>query len=198
MRKRSEAIPPPPPPPPESSASVDAEKRPPPPPLFASANKGPGISPDYERIVERVYSVNALEDYEDIEKSLHVGEQRGDRATLLKALDEAETKSRIAHRLFLGARLEKVRYEVDADAVMGAIRQKATDLLEDEKADGTRKKAITEADVTSKMVELHRDEVLHQRERKEKISGTVLHLEKLADLWQSRCRSLATMISNLR
>ena len=56
-----------------SEAGCDAPAEKLPPPLFTSANRGPGVVPDLERIIETLYSVDAFKEYEDLERNLEVG-----------------------------------------------------------------------------------------------------------------------------
>lgn len=167
-------------------------------PLFVSANKGSGIHPDFERIVETIYQVDAFKDYEDLEQNLEVGDQRGDYKTLQEALDKAERRARRAHALYLGAKLERARWELDSDVVVARMRADAADELETEKARGERKKAITDGDVQARIAEKFPDEWRHQQLKRVKLKGTEEHLERLADLWRIKCFSLSTMLGNLR
>jgi hypothetical protein len=177
----------------DSSAASVAE----PPPLFVNANKGPQVSPDYERIVEAIYAVDAAKDYADLEQNLEVGEERGDFRTLQQHLDKAEARARRAHQLYLGAKLERARWELDSEVVCAAMRKEAADDLEADKAAG-RKKQITDADVRSRMAEKFADEWRSQELRRVKLKGMEEALERLADLWKGRCHSLGTLISTLR
>lgn len=169
-----------------------------PPPLYQSANLGDGVRPDFDRIVETIYAADVFADYDDLERNLEVGEQRGDYGTLREHLDKAEQRARRAHRLYLGAKIELVRWEVDAKRVMGALRQKAREALEEEKADGTRKKAITIQDVEDWISENHPDEWAAQEVRRAKIKGTVDDLEHLNGAWVRKCSDLRTLIETLR
>ena len=169
------------------------------PPLFATANSGQaGIQPDIQRIVETVFAVDAWKDYEDIERNLEIGDQRVNYAVLMEALDKAERRARRAHALYLAAKLERERWELDTGVVDAEMRQAATDKLEEEKDKGIRKKQITDADVRSKMAELYPDEWKSQEMTRVKLRGTVEHLERLAELSKNRCFTLGTMLSNLR
>jgi hypothetical protein len=180
-----------------ASAPLAAELAKPPPPLFVSANKGPTVTADFERIVETLYAVDAAKEYEDLEKNLEVGEERGDFRTLQQHLDKAEARARRAHKLFIGAKLERERWELDAEATFAAMRTAAIDDLEGAKAAG-RKKMITDADVRSKMAELFRDEWKHQELKRVKLKGMVDSIEHLVGRWDSKCRSLQTLLQTLR
>lgn len=167
-------------------------------PLFASANKGAGINPDMQRIVEAIYRVDASVEYQDLESNLEVGDQRGDYGTLLKHLDKAERRARTAHQLFLGMRLERKRWELDADDVTASMREKAVAALEKEKLLGDKTKRITNDDVDAQIRQMFRDEFRAQSIKRVQLAGAEAQLERDADLWKARCHTLGTMISTLR
>lgn len=167
-------------------------------PLFATAHRGAGITPDFQRIVETVFAADSLRDYTDLEQNLQVGEERGDYRTLMTHLDKAEDRARRAHRLYLGAKIELESWEQDANKVTAVMRGEASATLEAEKAAGERKKAITNPDVEAKMSEMFADEYAGQALTRARLKGTVEHLEWLAGLWKGRCHSLGTMLANLR
>lgn len=204
MRKRSEAATPPDP---VTRAEeleilakaeqVIADHKTAPPPLFVSPHKGPGLAPDMERIIETLYRVDALAEYEELEKALTIGEDRGDYGTLRLQLDKAEDRARRAHKLYLSAKLERTRYELDADAVRAAMRQKAIDELELDKKAG-RTKRIANDDVDAKMAEMFRDEWRDQAIKRAQVKGMEDALERLADLWKQRCFTLSTLLTTLR
>ena len=176
---------------------VDALKKAPP-PLYATSNAGEGIQPDLVRITQTIYAVDAFKDYDDLEKNLEVGEERGDYKTLTEHLDKAERRARRAHALYLGAKLELVKWELDQKRVQGAMRASAKEELEEEKLAGEKKKQITNADVEDKMVEKFPDEMAHHALTAAKLKGTVDHLEVLAGLWKTKCFSLGTLLTTLR
>ena len=94
--------------------------------------------------------------------------------------------------------MELEKWELDVNELTSRMRLNATDKLEEEKLEGERKKAITNADVEAKMAELYPDEVRHQRLKRARTKGTVEHLERLASLWSQRCSTLGTMLKTLR
>jgi hypothetical protein len=169
-----------------------------PPPLFTSANLGPGINPDMARIVETIYQVDAFSDYRDLEQNLEVGEERGQYKTLAEHLDKGEKRARRAHALYLGAKLELAKWEIDSRKVTSVMRGEAHAELEAEKAAGERKKMITNDDIETRISEKYPDEWASQELSRVKLKGTVEHLERLAELWKNRCFSLGTQLSNLR
>jgi hypothetical protein len=178
--------------------AVDLKTEPVRAPLFASANRGPGITPDMQRIVEAVYAVDAWRDYQDLEQNLEIGDQRGDYKTVAAHVDGAEKRARRAHALYLSAKLELLRFEKESDKVLSGMRQKASETLEDEKSAGERRKAITNEDVRSQMAAMFPDEVGAQEEKLAQLKGAVSHMERLADLWKNRCFSAGNLLTTLR
>ena len=167
---------------------------------FARSTVGdlPMVSGDFARIVDRVYRVDALKDYDRLEKAIRLGAARADRGSVMAAVDDAEDNARLAHGLFLNARVERVAWEAEAEVVMSSIRSEANRALQAEKTEGARNKAITDADVRSKMASLHPDEFRAYEERSAKLRGTEDHLARLADLWQSRCASTRVLADKSR
>jgi hypothetical protein len=187
------------PPPSEATAPPEKPRREPPPALFATAHGPvPGVTPDFQRVVETIYAADAMADYDDLEKNLVVGEERGDLRSLQAHLDRGEDRARRAHRLYLGAKLELERWDADQKVVWSKMREKCRDQLEQEKRDGERKKVIANADIDERIADQFPDEWRHYAVNKAKMKGTVEHLERLADLWKQRCHSLGTLLTTLR
>jgi hypothetical protein len=186
------------PPPVATTYSPKEDVKPPNVPLIATANKGAGINPDMQKIIEVIFAADAFKDYADLEGNLEIGEDRGDYRTLMLHLDKAEQRARRAHRLYLGAKIELAGWEQDSKKVMGAMRQDALTELEEEKKTGDLKKRIANADVDAKMSEIFADEYAAQAMTLAKLRCTTEHLERIAELWKGRCHTLGTMLSNLR
>lgn len=168
--------------------------------VFLSANREPPAGASFHRITERIFSVDVLADYDRLERDLKIGSGRMDYGILLKALDEAEDNARLAHKLFLSAKVERALWDADAEVIKSAMWAQARKDLEDEKTvkvEG-RKKQITDADVSAKCAEMFPEDWKRLIVRAKKYKGAEEHLERLADLWQARCRSLQTMVSTLR
>lgn len=166
-----------------------------PPPLYQSANLGEGVNADFQRIIETTYAADAFRDYDDLERHLEVGDQRGDYATLREHLDKAEARARRAHKLYLGSKLELVKWDLDSKRVVAGMRKRATEMLQD---DPDRTKRITNDDVEAKMADEFPDEVSAQEIRRAKMKGVVEDLEHLVRRWDSKCVDLRTMIETLR
>lgn len=154
--------------------------------------------PHMARIFETLFEVDIWEDFKRLRSALKIGEKHRDYATLMKALDEAEDNSRAAHGLFINAKLIQEKFDLDASMIESAMRKEATSVLQDEKAAGRRSKAITDADVTAQCASMFADEWAKIQTDKRQHKLTVDDLEHLVSCWNSRCRSLQTMVAKVR
>lgn len=168
------------------------------PPLFSSANLGGGVAPDYQRIVETLHAADAFADYDDLERNLEVGEGRSDYSTLREHLDKAEQRARRAHRLFVGSKLELVRWELDSKKVVAAMRKEAAAALQARKDSGEITKRVTNDDVDAEMVDMFPDEVASQELTRVKMKSTTESLEHLVRRWDMKCGDLRTLLETLR
>ena len=155
----------------------------------------PSVSEPFTRIVERVFNIGdpdalftTLTERLSLRDALTPG-------ALQAALNIAEENARLAHQLYVNAKVESERFEIDADIVLGAMRGGATAELQREKDAGQRSKAITDADVREKAATLYPDQWRDTNERRAKAGGMLEHLKRLADLWQTRCYSIGTMLN---
>lgn len=153
---------------------------------------------DFKRIVEHVFQVDLWVTYERLERDLTLGEERSDYASVRKALDKAEDNARLAHRLYVNARVEQERYDIEQRPVRAKMREEATKELSDEKKEGSRTKAITIEDVTDRASIMFPDEWKAQEIESLKVRKTVETMERLADLWKSRCSRLDTLATTMR
>jgi hypothetical protein len=156
------------------------------------------LSPEFQAIVKTTFEAHPHALYKQLELKLTVGEGRAEHASVAKALDEAETCWRQAYRLYLSARLEVERWELDNAPVLASMRGRATRELQREKDEGHRSKAITDADVEAKMAALWPDEYKAATERGLRAKLMLKSMEHLAEAWGSRCRSLQTIHSKQR
>lgn len=157
----------------------------------------PRQAPGFERITERVFDLPDPEaEYALLEKALSLGTQEFD--SIAKALDSAEDNARRAHRLYVGAKLDYERFLADAEVIEGAIWSEAVAELQREKEAGTRTKQITDADSRAKCAALFPDEWRDLAEKKVQAKLSVEHMERFADLWVSRCRSLGGLLAAKR
>ena len=158
----------------------------------------PVYHPDFGRIIERIYSVDVKAEYDRLEESLKIGEKRGDRGTLAKSVDEAESNARTAHEIYLCAIRERARWEAEAEVVMSPLRKQANEALQALKADGLHSKIITDADVRAKMAAQHPEEFKWHEEHLAKIKGLEEATKKMSELWTSRCASVRLMYDKAR
>lgn len=190
MRKRSEAIPPPLPPEPAKT-----DPAPPPAGILFVHHLGGG----FDQVVERIFDLpDAFGQYQILEHALKLGDERTDVGSLSKALDEAEEHARIAHQIFVNARVEAELWDREADVVRAPMWKRANAELQEEKEKGTRSKMITDRDVDLRVADLFPDEYRATAVRAAKIKGMVDHARKLSELWTQRCSTLQTLLSNRR
>jgi hypothetical protein len=181
----------------EPSISTLAPDRPPPSP--DDRHPVTGIEANtYSRIVDRVFNEDIFSSYDRLEKGLSLGGGRSDYATLVKFLDEAEDNAREAHRLFVNARLESERIELESTSNVASLWNDARRQLEAEKDAGSRKKQVTDTDVKYAVAELFPEQWRHEESRRIKAKYTKEHLERLADLWKTRAHSLTVMLQTMR
>lgn len=157
------------------------------------------MAPAFARILESVFRVDVWADYSRLEDGLRVGQAGlSDRDTLMQARDGAEDNTRLAHKLYCAARVEQERYELDAKVIEGVARRKVMRDLQAEKESGQRAKQITEADIEGYMLLEFPDEYASLSLSRLKYRKMVEHLDKLHELWVSRCRALDTLLGKSR
>jgi hypothetical protein len=183
---------------PDAPATPPIPDPPTPDPFDEFIGKSPKLGGDFGKLVERVFTVDVLPVYDRLEAALKVGENRNDYGTLRKALDDAESNAREAHQLYLAARAEQERYDLDMKPIRAAMMERANRELQREKADGTRNKAITKEDLELFCARNFADEFRDQEMRSIRLRKTTEHLERFAELWKGRCRTLDTMLTTLR
>ena len=157
------------------------------------------MAPAFARILEHVFKVDPWKDYSDLEDALKIG-GRGytDHDTLMSALNSAEDNARRAHQLYCAARAEQERWELNSQVIEGVARRGVLRDLEAEKEAGQRKKQITEADVAGYIQLKYPDEYDRLRLTRLKLRKLVESMERLAELWVSRCRTLQVMLGKAR
>jgi hypothetical protein len=174
---------------------------------FPSANRS-SDAPDYSPALRRVVETIFLKEDEieatarDLVVELRIGDARNDYGTVMRRLDEAEDNARKAHRLWVTARAERERYELDAQAIEGALRERAIALINsdrlDEKVATGKSKTVTEADVKLKIASQFADEWTALEHERSRLKLAVEHFEHQVGNWASRCRSLQTIAGKLR
>ena len=158
------------------------------------------LEPGYERIIERVFSVDPWASYGVLEAGLKLPAPAhgAGYAAVVDALDACEDNARESHRLYVSAKVAVDRFQADASVLSGDMRAQAIAALELEKERGERKKQITDADVESRIAALFPDEWRRVEERRSKARRAVEHLERLADCWKSRGSALKVILETMR
>lgn len=152
----------------------------------------PPMAPGYGGIVETVFDLpDPLAEYNELEAALQQG--FGEFHNVTQALARAEDFARRAHRLYVNAKVDLERYLADANAVQGAMWDEAVAQLSLEKERGLRTKQVTDSDVQKRVAILYPDEWRDARVRIVQAEQTVKHLERLADLFQQRSRTLTAI-----
>lgn len=156
--------------------------------------------PDIElrvgRVVASVFAraEQVLGDYDRLEDELSL-EGAATPEQVRAALNRVERCASDAHLLFMFAQAEFEKFEQESVQYLAVMRDKATRLLQQEKDDGKRSKAITDADVASTMTRLFPDEVPAIERRRTADKHAVKHLESLATRWANRYKSLSSMVN---
>ena len=169
-------------------------------PLFDNphAPREAALSPGFDRIVEKVFVKDPDAAYARLERDLRIGDERATYGALVKALDEAETNARLAHRLYVSARVERERWELDNEVFFAGMRVEAMREIQREKDMKMRSKQITDADVASMCASMYPDQYRAQEVQRRKVKVMEESLANLSEVWLIRCKSLQTLLSRQR
>jgi len=110
------------------------------------------------------------------------------------ALDEAEANWRLAHRLYMTAKVERLRWEQDNDTTFASLWEAANRELQTEKDLGNRSKQITDADIKARCAKLFPDEMRAQEVARARAKATEDTLAHLVEAWGQKCKSLNTIV----
>ena len=114
---------------------------------------------------------------------------------LKRAANGQERLAERAHQLYIVAKVEVSAYMRETESTYGAIRDAATQELEKQKANKSRTKMITEADVLTTAAQLYPDEWSDICTRRERAEAMLAQLQNLAGLARSRCYTVSNMMS---
>ncbi|GAC1453553.1 MAG: hypothetical protein PVSMB8_12470 [Vulcanimicrobiaceae bacterium] len=156
------------------------------------------IDPAFERITELIVIDNPLEVYRHLEKELKIGEKRSDMGTVRRALDEAESNAREAHRLWMTALIERERFELTNKVIFAGMRTQALAVMQQEKKHGERSKQISEADIEATCAAMFPDQWRDQELRRTRYKAMEKSMENLNDRWSSRCYTLSALHAKQR
>lgn len=155
----------------------------------------------HQRIVDVLFDMpDPMEVYSRVRKALSFGGRASSMGygALVDALDEAEANAADAFQLLCDAKVTHDRFEMDAQVISGALREKSIMDLQAQKNAGERSKAITNDDITAVMAAKFHDEYRDLESRRSRAKRTVAALESLADLARERARDLRAMVAKAR
>lgn len=155
-----------------------------------------------DRIVTHLFQrdEDPMDTYKKIRASLRLGTRASSASAgqLLDALDQAEENAMEAFELLINAKVAHDLFEIDSKVVLGAVRASAYTVLQREKTDGIRSKAITDADVESAMASLSPDDYQAVQEKIGKAKRTIDLLSELYVSARERAKDLRAMVSKSR
>jgi hypothetical protein len=125
-------------------------------------------------------------------------DEHGTRGTTAQRLDRMEPAAREAHCLLVTAKIEKRAWEIENRALFASMWSEATRLLEQERTEKVRTKAITNDDVEFTCASQHFDEYKHQEIRKVKTTEMVHSLENLVKVIGDKCEDLRVILNKQR
>ena len=155
----------------------------------------------YDAIVTKLFD---LPDPDEVYESVILSLQLADRASRLDygscvdALDKAQEMARQAFQLSINARVAQERLEINAQVILGAMREQAVAQLQQEKEDGKRAKQITDKDVEAVMAAKYPDEYTELELRRLKARKMVEAMSDLHERAAARARNLDTMTQGAR
>lgn len=155
----------------------------------------------YDRIVTHLFRlVDPMKVYEEVRQTLRMGGRASASSygELVDALDDAAEASMRAIELLVNAKDAHDAFEIDAKIIMATMRQEATDILEDQKAKGLMKKAITNDDVEAVMAANHPDDWQELERKRGRAKRTIDMLAALHEAAREREKDLRAMVSKFR
>lgn len=151
---------------------------------------GRGFDAVINTVIDERIDVKA--EYEALEEALEIKDALTPEA-VRRSLERVEGFALRASKLLTIAKVVRERYKIDMHVAMGSMRDQALAALEAEKKSGGRTKQITIDDVAAKVASIHPDEWRELSERLARAEYFVKHLERLAELWQRRSYTLASL-----
>ncbi len=153
---------------------------------------------DLRRVVETMFVQDVTKDWRILREGLSLGDKVSDHGAVMRALDKAEERAHLAFMLFVTAKAELERWELDNEVLHGAMWSEANRSLQQEKDDKHRSKQITDADIRARCATLFPEEWAAQEAKRKRYKLAVDAFENLAECWSSRCRSLQAILGKSR
>ena len=169
--------------------------------LFPDGMEGPSMGAGYGRVLERLFSLDPFEAYQDLERFLDGLGRRPSELTypqIADELEQVETHAWRAARLLAHAQDARDAYERDCEVEEGAWRANAREALEAAKAAGQFTKTITNGDVEAYVATHFTAEYKALANRRSKAKRMVEAIERGADLLRRRRETLDTLTKGAR
>lgn len=164
----------------------------------AKATEKP-IDPRVPRLVETLFAPSDWDVvFAKFEKWLSLGDRAREEAFIRKSHEEGPSIFRELYDAYLQIREARESWELRNDALLGSMREQATDVLQAEKNKGVRSKAITEADVDKKVAQMFPDEHAEQETKRRQYKFVEERAKHDVEVAALRCRHLDTMMTRLR
>lgn len=164
----------------------------------ARTDKDAELRDDLINIVETVWVDDMHAAWKAIKASLHIGPRRSEHGILTKKLDEARVLSYEAHRLYVTAKREADRWELENEVVFSAMWSEATRVIEQERVDKIRSKPITDTDVRARIMTLHPNEYIAQETKRKAVKLTVDNMVHLVKEANDHVEDVRAMLNKLR
>lgn len=156
--------------------------------------KLPDMRSGFEELVSDIFDNigDVFLEYTEIRESLSVNGALTPNA-VNEAANNAEKMADRAYKLYCIGRLEYEAYVREIDTIEAAMRDGAVAELEKQKANRSRTKQITDADVRAEIAQRYPDEWNNLQTRRTKASAMSDYLENLSKLAMKRCFSIGKM-----
>ena len=154
---------------------------------FPSANRASEVPlhEGFARVLEHVFVKDVSGTYEEIAEFI------GRKGARTRAdVDAANVLYRKAHDLYMTAKRERHRWELDNKVVFAACYEKAVIDLQREKEAGTRAKQVTDGDVENRFALMYPDEYRHQELKKREVKILEESMENLVKTMEQLVRNL--------
>lgn len=169
--------------------------------MFESAN-APKERPIDKRVTGLVERTFAPKDWNKVldrfDAWMALGDSRTNEAHIRKAHEEGPEIVREVFDVYVQVRFARESWELENQAVLGSMREAASEVLEAEKMKKIRTKTITIDDVTSKVASMFPDEWAAQEKRRLQYKLVEDRSKHCVELGTLRCRILDTMMNRLR
>lgn len=156
--------------------------------------KAPDMQRGFQTIVKDLFDdgYDVVEEYTACKEAMVIKDALTPER-LKRAANEQEDISLRAHRLYIVGKVEVSAYMRETEAVYGAIRDAAIQHLEQQKANKTRTKQITDADVKAEAARLYPDEWADICTRRDRAEAMLSQLQRLSEAGKSRCYTISNM-----